>query len=113
VIIEQGERMATPAAAAREVALEIHLPEFIGRRALKAHVRAVPLGQSRAGGTHREEDAGKGTDLKPLLATPGKVLYADVGHGFGFHPDAKGLMSRWPDRFHEWLTVKGLLAAKP
>jgi hypothetical protein len=41
VIIEQRERMAAPAAAEREVALEVHLPKFIGRRAFEAHVRAV------------------------------------------------------------------------
>ncbi len=37
-------------------------------------------------------------------------LYANAGHGFGYHPDAKpSAAARWPERFTEWLTDSGLL----
>jgi endo-1,4-beta-xylanase len=37
-------------------------------------------------------------------------VYAGVGHGFGVRADAKGAIAAWPQRFHEWLDKRGLLA---
>jgi acetyl esterase/lipase len=37
-------------------------------------------------------------------------VYAGVGHGFGSRPDATGAIAAWPQRFHEWLDKRGLLA---
>lgn len=37
-------------------------------------------------------------------------LFANVGHGFGYRPDAKpSAAARWPDRFMEWLADSGFL----
>lgn len=39
-------------------------------------------------------------------------MYANAGHGFGYRPDAKpSAAARWPERFTEWLTDSGFLAA--
>lgn len=71
VINEQGKRMATPAAAEREVALEIHLPEFIERGALKAHMRAVPLSLPRI-------DEAAPTQDRPDGRRRGQPLHAEI-----------------------------------
>jgi len=39
-------------------------------------------------------------------------VYSGVGHGFGLRGDMKGPVKEWVIRFHEWLAVRGLLAAK-
>jgi endo-1,4-beta-xylanase len=36
--------------------------------------------------------------------------YAGIGHGFGLRLDQKGAIAGWPQRFHEWLDKRGLLA---
>lgn len=40
-------------------------------------------------------------------------LYADGGHGFGYRPAKKGPVSRWIERFDEWLTDRKFTATKP
>jgi endo-1,4-beta-xylanase len=34
-------------------------------------------------------------------------IYAGVGHGFGLRPSNTGPVSKWPDRFEEWLEASG------
>ena len=36
-------------------------------------------------------------------------IYAGVGHGFGLRPTNTGPVSKWPDRFVEWLDQGGFL----
>jgi endo-1,4-beta-xylanase len=40
-------------------------------------------------------------------------LYSNAGHGFGVRSTNKGPHGAWPERFHEWLEVRGLLSGKP
>jgi acetyl esterase/lipase len=40
-------------------------------------------------------------------------LYSNAGHGFGLRATNKGPHAAWPERFVEWLEVRGMLAAKP
>lgn len=40
-------------------------------------------------------------------------MYSNAGHGFGLRASNKGPHAAWPDRFVEWLDVRGMLAAKP
>lgn len=40
-------------------------------------------------------------------------MYSNAGHGFGLRASNKGPHAAWPERFVEWLDVRGLLAAKP
>jgi endo-1,4-beta-xylanase len=36
-------------------------------------------------------------------------IYSGVGHGFGISKKNQGAVSRWPDRFMEWLVEIGLM----
>jgi endo-1,4-beta-xylanase len=36
-------------------------------------------------------------------------IYSGVGHGFGLRPGNTGPVSKWPDRFYEWLEQGGFL----
>jgi acetyl esterase/lipase len=36
-------------------------------------------------------------------------IYEGVGHGFGLRPSNTGPVSKWPDRFDEWLEQNGFL----
>jgi acetyl esterase/lipase len=36
-------------------------------------------------------------------------VYANVGHGFGIRATTKGPVSQWPQRFYDWMDVRGLL----
>src|ERR1700688_709607 len=60
MVVEHGQRMAAAAAEQGEVALEVHLPEFVRRRAFEALQRAL----SKRGGTVEQpraaQDAGHG-----------------------------------------------------
>jgi acetyl esterase/lipase len=40
-------------------------------------------------------------------------VYTKVGHGFGLRPTLKGPVGQWPQRFYEWLEVRGLLKPVP
>jgi endo-1,4-beta-xylanase len=40
-------------------------------------------------------------------------LYSNAGHGFGLRAANKGPHAAWPERFVEWLDVRGMLPAKP
>src|SRR5271168_5373686 len=57
VIIEHGQRMAAGAVEGREVALVIHLPQFVGRRALKA-LKGARRRRSLVEQTATAQDAG-------------------------------------------------------
>jgi formylglycine-generating enzyme required for sulfatase activity/acetyl esterase/lipase len=39
-------------------------------------------------------------------------VYSGVGHGFGVRPGDTGPISKWPDRFIEWLGQRGLLGKR-
>ena len=39
-------------------------------------------------------------------------MYSNAGHGFGLRASNKGPHAAWPERFVEWLDVRGMLAAK-
>jgi acetyl esterase/lipase len=47
--------------------------------------------------------------LKKAGAQSELHVYTNVGHGFGVRPTATGPVSQWPQRFHEWMTARGLL----
>lgn len=51
--------------------------------------------------------------LKRAGASAELHVYANVGHGFGFRPASKAPSTAWVERLHEWLGVKGMLAAQP
>jgi endo-1,4-beta-xylanase len=36
-------------------------------------------------------------------------IYSGIGHGFGMRPSNTGPVSKWPDRFYEWLDQSGFL----
>jgi endo-1,4-beta-xylanase len=36
-------------------------------------------------------------------------VYTGVGHGFGLRATTKGAVAQWPERFYQWLEVRGLL----
>lgn len=36
-------------------------------------------------------------------------IYSGIGHGFGMRPTNTGPVSKWPDRFYEWLDASGFL----
>jgi acetyl esterase/lipase len=40
-------------------------------------------------------------------------VYARAGHGFGVRDRNRGPSRTWPERFHEWLGVQGLLVPAP
>ncbi len=40
-------------------------------------------------------------------------LYSNAGHGFGVRSTNKGPQGAWPERFYEWLEVRGVLSGKP
>lgn len=40
-------------------------------------------------------------------------MYSNAGHGFGLRASNKGPHAAWPERFVEWLDVRGMLTAKP
>ena len=108
MIIEQGERMATPAAAQRKVTLEVHLAKFIGGRTFEAHVRVVLPGLRRidqaAPAQDRPDGRKRGQSLHaqileptPQLArTPGRMLRAQRRHslfGRGLRAERRALRS--------------------
>ncbi len=35
-------------------------------------------------------------------------VFANTGHGFGLRPALKGAVAGWPQRFYEWMQVRGL-----
>ena len=39
-------------------------------------------------------------------------MYSNAGHGFGLRASNKGPHAAWPERFVEWLEVRGMLTAK-
>src|SRR5579864_7028629 len=57
MVVEHGQRMAAAAAEQGEVALEVHLPEFVRRRAFEALQRAL----SRRGSTVEQPRAAQDT----------------------------------------------------
>lgn len=38
-------------------------------------------------------------------------MYSNAGHGFGLRASNKGPHAAWPERFVEWLDVRGMLSA--
>jgi hypothetical protein len=59
MVVEHAQRMTAPLAE-REVALEIHLPELVGARALNARMGRGGGGGLRGDETMPVEDAGGG-----------------------------------------------------
>src|SRR5580700_3228061 len=39
--------------------------------------------------------------------------YSKVGHGFGVRATTKGPVAEWPQRFYDWMDIRGLLRSKP
>jgi endo-1,4-beta-xylanase len=50
--------------------------------------------------------------LKRAGASAELHVYAGVGHGFGMRETAKGAVTGWTARFHEWLDSSGFLKRK-
>jgi endo-1,4-beta-xylanase len=47
--------------------------------------------------------------LKKVGAIAELHVYTGVGHGFGVRPGTKGPVADWPNRFIEWMDVRGFL----
>jgi len=47
--------------------------------------------------------------LKKAGASAELHVYSGVGHGFGLRASTKGPVALWPERFHQWLEVRGFL----
>jgi endo-1,4-beta-xylanase len=47
--------------------------------------------------------------LKKAGAIAELHVYTGVGHGFGVRPGTKGPVADWPNRFIEWMDVRGFL----
>ena len=60
MVVEHGQRMAAGAAEQGEVALEVHLPEFVRRRAFEALQRALSRRGSTVEQPRAAQDAGHG-----------------------------------------------------
>jgi len=47
--------------------------------------------------------------MKKAGASAELHVYSGVGHGFGLRATTKGPVALWPERFHQWLEVRGFL----
>src|SRR5438874_6650594 len=104
MVVENGERM-TAAAADREMALEVHLPQIVGLIALEALVRsrmfaavllelAIAAQDGGDGARHRRRCQAGAQHFGDLAAAPGIVALSPDAQHFRFHRRRRPLRAR-------------------